>query len=353
MKLYEPLLIKSMQLPNRLVMAPMCMYSAEDGLANDFHLIHYGSRAQGGVGLIIVEATGITPEGRITPKCLGIWDDKQIEPLKRITNFIHQETKSKVGIQLNHSGRKGSTLNAKQIPLDSGGWITKGPSNVPYSPEDRIPVELTNEEIQQIIEEFANASKRAVEAGFDTIEIHAAHGYLLHQFLSPVSNKRMDKYGGSFENRIRFLLEVVDAVKAVVPADMPLFVRISATEYAETDGWDLDESIELVKILKEKGIDAMDISSGGSIYGAKITPYTAYQLPFAEAVKEGSGIITGTVGLIDTIEKAEEILQKTEIDLIFMGRVLLREPYLPISGSFTNNTNCFFPAQYERGKPLA
>ncbi len=352
MLIYESLQIKSLVLPNRLVMAPMCMYSATDGVANEFHLVHYGSRAQGGVGLIIVEATGVEPEGRITPKCLGLWNNKQVEPLKKIVDFVHQNSATKIGIQLNHSGRKGSTMNGKHLATEDGGWQTHAPSRLAFQPDFQTPLELSKEEIHRIVNSFAKAAKRAVDANFDTIEIHAAHGYLLHQFLSPLSNQRTDEYGGSFDNRIRMLLEVVEAVQAVIPIDMPLFVRISATEYAEYDGWDLESSNKLASILKDKGVDAIDVSTGGGIYNAKITPYTAYQLPYAESIKMESGLTTGTVGLVDSIEKAEDIMKNSNVDLIFMGRVLLREPYLPVRGSFEYDAACYFPTPYERGKPL-
>lgn len=332
-------------------MSPMCMYSATDGMAGDFHFVHYVSRAQGGVGLIIAEATGVEPEGRITRGCLGLWNDAQKAPLKRIVDYIHQHTDTKIGIQLNHSGRKGSTLSGKEVAPEDGGWITKGPSAIPFQPADRIPEVLTVDEIRRIVKSFGAAARRAIDAGFDLVEIHAAHGYLLHQFLSPVSNQRKDEYGGSFENRIRFLVEVVEEVVAAIGNDKPLFVRISGTEYAPDGGWDLEQSVKLAGILKTHGVDLMDVSSGGNIYDAKINPYNAYQLPLAAEIKEKTGIMTGTVGMIEEAAMAEEILQSGKADLILAGRALLRNPYLPVHAAFEAGEPCFFPVQYERGKP--
>lgn len=351
MKLYKSIKIRELELPNRWVMSPMCMYSANGGVANDFHFAHYLNRAQGGVGLIMVEATGVLPEGRITPNCLGLWNDDQMHSLKRIVNYIKEHTATKMGVQLNHSGRKGSTHSGKQIGAAEGGWHPKGPSALPFQPDDLIPQVLSIDEIELITNAFAAAAGRAVDAGFDTVEIHAAHGYLLHEFLSPVSNNRDDLYGGSFENRSRLLLEVVDAVRAVIPEEMPLFVRISATEYAEKgQGWDIDESAQLAVILKDRGVDAIDVSSGGNIYNAKTTPYSVFHNKLSDRIKKESGILTGTVGLIDSAAKAEEILQSGDADLIFVGRALLRNPFLPVLESFAADQECFFPAQYHRGK---
>lgn len=330
-------------------MSPMCMYSCENGVANDFHLLHYGSRAQGGIGLIIVEATGVVPEGRITNKCMGIWNDEQAEALSKIVKIVHENSESKIGIQLAHAGRKASTWNGKQISLEEG-WETVAPSPVPYEESERIPHELTVEEIKDLVQRFKEAAVRAIHADFDLIEIHAAHGYLIHQFLSPLSNTRTDEYGGSFENRIRFLLEIVEAVNEVLDDDHPLFVRISGTEYAP-NGWNIKDSVALAKILKENNVDLIDVSSGGNIHGVKISLFDGYQVPLAAAVKKDAGIATGAVGLIKTAKQAEEILQNEQADLIFVAREILRNPYLPVRGSFKNNDNCFFPPQYERARP--
>lgn len=329
-------------------MSPMCMYSAENGVPNDFHFVHYGSRAQGGTGLIIVEATGVVPEGRITNKCTGIWNDEQVEAFRKIVKFVHENSGSKIGIQLAHAGRKASTWNGKQISLEEG-WETVAPSPIAYHESERLPHVLSTEEIKSLIQSFRDAAKRSINAGFDLVEIHAAHGYLVHQFLSPLSNIRTDEYGGSFENRIRFLLEIVDAVNEVLDENHPLFVRISATDYAE-NGWDLEQSVELAKILKTKNVDLIDVSSGGNIHGAKITLFDGYQVSFAAEIKKKSGIKTGAVGLIKTAEQAEEILQKEEADLIFVAREILRNPYLAVQNSFNEKGECFFPHQYERAR---
>lgn len=346
--LYSPIKFRNIELQNRWVMSPMCMYSAIEGMPNDFHLVHYGSRAQGGTGLLIAEATGVVPEGRITNGCTGIWNDEQAESFRRIVDFVHQHSKSKIGIQLAHAGRKASTWNGKQISLEEG-WQTVAPSPIPYMEGERIPHELSVEEINALVQRFKEAAQRAVNAGFDVIEIHAAHGYLLHQFLSPLSNNRTDEYGGSFENRCRFLLEVVEAVNAVLDDNHPLFVRISATEYAE-NGWDLDDSVKLAQLLKEKKVDLVDVSSGGNIHGARISVFDGYQVRFAAKIRKEAGIATGAVGLITEVKQAEEILQKGDADLIFVAREILRNPYLAIKGALETHEECFFPKQYERAK---
>lgn len=347
--LYTPIQFRNLEIKNRWVMSPMCMYSSENGVANDFHLLHYGSRAQGGTGLIIVEATGVVPEGRITNKCMGIWNDEQAKALSKIVKIVHENSDSKIGIQLAHAGRKASTWNGKQISLEEG-WETVAPSPIPYEESERIPHELTVEEIKQLVQNFKKAAQRSLEAGFDLIEIHAAHGYLIHQFLSPLSNVRTDEYGGSFENRIRLLLEIVDAVNEVLDENHPLFVRISGTEYA-ANGWNIKDSVALAKILRENNVDLIDVSSGGNIHGVKISLFDGYQVPLAAAVKKDAGIATGAVGLIKTAKQAEEILQNEQADLIFVAREILRNPYLPVRGSFKNNDHCFFPPQYERARP--
>ncbi len=346
--LYSPIKFRNIELKNRWVMSPMCMYSAIEGMPNDFHLVHYGSRAQGGTGLLIAEATGVVPEGRITNGCTGIWNDEQAESFKRIVDFVHQNSESKIGIQLAHAGRKASTWNGKQISLEEG-WQTLAPSPIPYMEGERIPHELSVEEINGLVQKFKEAAQRAVYAGFDVIEIHAAHGYLLHQFLSPLSNNRTDEYGGSFANRCRFLLEVVEAVNEVLDDNHPLFVRISATEYAE-NGWDLDDSVKLAQLLKEKKVDLVDVSSGGNIHGARISVFDGYQVPFAAKIRKEAGVATGAVGLITEVKQAEEILQKGDADLIFVAREILRNPYLAIKGSLETREECFFPKQYERAK---
>ena len=346
--LYTPIKFRNLELKNRWVMSPMCMYSCEEGLANDFHTVHYGSRAQGGTGLLIVEATGVVPEGRITNRCMGIWKDEQAQKLKDIVDFVHSHSESKIGIQLAHAGRKASTWNGKQIPLEEG-WETVAPSPIPYEESERTPHELSAEEITGLVQTFRDGARRALDAGFDLIEIHAAHGYLIHQFLSPLSNIRKDQYGGSLENRSRFLLEIVEAVQELLDDDHPLFVRISATEYAK-NGWDLDECVQLAKMLKEKGVDLIDVSSGGNIHGARISVFDGYQVPFAETIRREAGIATGAVGLITSAGQAEEILQKNQADLIFVAREILRNPYLAIQGALDSGADCPFPHQYDRAK---
>ncbi|MET3036302.1 NADPH dehydrogenase NamA [Chryseobacterium sp. NRRL B-14859] len=346
--LYTPIKFRNVELKNRWVMSPMCMYSCENGMANDFHFVHYGSRAQGGTGLIMVEATGVEPQGRITNHCMGIWNDEQAEKLQRITEFVHRNSESKIGIQLAHAGRKGSTWNNIQIPIEEG-WETVAPSSIPYHPSERIPHALSADEIKELVQSFKNAAGRAVKAGFDIIEIHGAHGYLIHQFLSPLSNIRTDEYGGSFENRIRFLIEIVDAVNEELNQDTALFVRISGTEYAE-NGWDLESSVALAKVLKEHAVDLVDVSSGGNIHGAKISVFDGYQVPFAARVRNEASVKTGAVGLITELHQAEEILQQGEADLIFVAREILRNPYLAVQGSFEIGEDCFFPPQYDRAK---
>lgn len=317
-------------------------------MATDFHFVHYGSRSQGGTGLIMVEATGVEPHGRITNHCMGIWNDEQAEKLQKIVEFVHGNSESKIGIQIAHAGRKGSTWNNKQISIEEG-WETLAPSPIPYHPTERIPRVLTVEEIKEQVQNFKKAAKRAVKAGFDIIEIHGAHGYLVHQFLSPLSNTRTDQYGGSFENRIRFLVEIVEAVNEELNENVALFVRISGTEYAE-NGWDIKDSVALAKILKNHSVDLVDVSSGGNIHGAKISVFDSYQVPLSSQVKNEAGVKTGAVGLITKIEQAEEILQKGEADLIFVAREILRNPYIAVQGSFKINEECFFPHQYLRAK---
>ena len=344
--LFTPIKFRNLILPNRIVMSPMCMYSCENGLATDFHKVHYGSRAQGGCGLIMIEATGVEPRGRITNHCMGIWNVDQAEKLKEIVEFIHANSKSKVGIQLAHAGRKGSTWQGVQIP-ENEGWKTIAPSAVPYNNGERTPHELSLDEIKSLINDFKNAAIRALKAGFDVIEIHAAHGYLIHQFLSPLSNFRTDKYGGSFENRIKFLLEIVEAINEVLNQNHPLFVRISATEYAD-NGWNLEDSIRLSKLLKEKKVDLVDVSSGGNIQNAKITLFDGYQVPFTQKIKQESAIATAAVGLITEAHQANQILLEGKADLICLGRELLRNTYFPMQAAKELGEKCAYPNQYAR-----
>ncbi|WP_343696287.1 NADH:flavin oxidoreductase/NADH oxidase [Flavobacterium sp.] len=352
-QLFSPITLKNITLKNRIVISPMCQYSAVEGFANDWHLVHLGSRASGGAGLIIQEATAVSPEARISPADLGIWKDEHIEKLKQINQFIVSQN-SVPGIQLAHAGRKASVSSPwegnKKLDFAQGGWQTVAPSAIPYHDgEPYLPEALDQNGIQKVIIDFKNATKRVVEAGYKVLEIHAAHGYLLHQFLSPLTNVRTDEYGGSFENRIRFTLEIVEAVQTEWPSDLPLFVRISATDWAE-GGWNPEESVQLSKILKDKGVDLIDVSSGGLVSHQKIEIGPGYQVPFAEKVKKESNILTGAVGLITEAKQAEEILEKGQADLILFARESLRNPNLPLDFAKELNSDTQWPKQYERAK---
>jgi 2,4-dienoyl-CoA reductase-like NADH-dependent reductase (Old Yellow Enzyme family) len=313
-QLFTPLTLRQLTLPNRIAVSPMCQYSAEDGMANDWHLVHLGSRAVGGAGLVIVEATAVLPEGRISPQDLGLWRDEQIEPLRRITRFIEAQG-SFAGIQLAHAGRKASTWRpwlGKQgsVPPDAGGWTPLAPSNIAFDPQHSVPQALDQAGIDAVVQAFVDAAARALAAGFKVVEVHAAHGYLLHQFLSPISNRRQDSYGGSFENRIRLLLEVVEAVRAAWPVELPLLVRLSATDWVE-DGWNDDETVELARRLKALGVDLIDVSSGGTSAKAEIPVGPGYQTHFAERVRREAGIASSTVGMITEPAQAEHARTRT------------------------------------------
>ena len=351
-QLFSPIKIKDTTLKNRIVISPMCQYSSTDGFANDWHLVHLGSRASGGAGLIIQEATAVAPEGRISPEDLGIWKDEHIEKLKAITAFIKSQN-AVPGIQLAHAGRKASVTSPwkrnKKLDASQGGWQTVAPSAIGYH-DDETPVALDKNAIQQLISDFKTATRRAVQAGYEVLEIHAAHGYLNHQFLSPLSNTRTDEYGGSFENRIRFTIEVLEAVQTEWPANLPLFVRISATDWAE-GGWNIEESIALSKILKEKGVDLIDVSSGGAVSHQKIPLEPGYQVPFAKKIKKETGILTGAVGLITEAHQAEEILTSGKADLVLFARESLRNPNLALDFAKALATDVPWPPQYERAKP--
>jgi 2,4-dienoyl-CoA reductase-like NADH-dependent reductase (Old Yellow Enzyme family) len=351
-KLFSPFTIKDVTFRNRIGVSPMCQYSSEDGFANDWHLVHLGSRAVGGAGMVMVEATAVSPEGRISPADLGIWKDEHIEQLKRITSFIRDHG-AVAAIQLAHAGRKASKRepwkNNELLSHEEGGWQTIAPSALAFDEGYDIPQELSTEGINKVVDDFAAATKRAFDAGFKTIEIHAAHGYLLHEFLSPFSNKRTDSYGGTFENRIRILVEVIEAVKMAWPKNYPLFVRISASEWKE-NGWTIEDSIELSKVLKEKGVDLIDCSSGGNIPGVKIPLTPGYQVPFAAAIKQKAGIASAAVGLITTAQQADDILINEQADMVFLARELLRDPYFPLHAAKQLNDDVVWPVQYERAK---
>jgi len=350
--LFTPLTIKNVTLKNRIVVSPMCQYSSTDGFANDWHLVHLGSRAVGGAGLIFTEATAVVPEGRISPHDLGIWKDGHIEGLKRITEFIGRQG-SVPGIQLAHAGRKASTSEPwngdKLVAPEDGGWKTVAPSAIAFSPEKDTPRELTVSDIQEIVDSFAAGAGRALQAGFKVIELHGAHGYLINEFLSPLSNLRTDEYGGSFENRTRFLKEIVHAVRGVWPAELPLFLRISASDWKE-GGWTVEDSVQLAALVKEWGVDLMDCSSGGVVADVRIPAGPGYQVPFSAAVRK-AGMLTGAVGIIVAAQQCEEILQAGDADLIFMARELLRDPYFPIhAATELGYAEMGWPVQYERAK---
>ncbi|CAM3514469.1 NADH:flavin oxidoreductase/NADH oxidase [Sphingobacterium prati] len=351
-ELFSSINIGSLHLKNRLVVSPMCQYSAKDGFANNWHLVHLGQFATGGAAAIIQEATAIVPEGRISYGDLGIWDDQHIEKLREITTFI-KENDAVPGIQLAHAGRKASSnkpwLGRGQFaPTDPLGWQTVAPSALTFHSGDYVPQELKIDEIEDLIEQFGRAAKRAIQAGYQIIELHAAHGYLIHQFLSPLSNIRTDKFGGSFENRIRFLLEIIRRVKLEITTQS-LWVRISATDWAP-DGWDLDQSIALSRFLTEEGVEIIDVSSGGAVSHQKIDLGPAYQLPFARAIKEKTGSKTATVGLIKTAAQASDIIAQEQADLIMIARSFLDDPHLPLHFAKELSVDVPWPKQYERAK---
>ncbi|HXR83923.1 MAG TPA: NADH:flavin oxidoreductase/NADH oxidase [Hanamia sp.] len=349
--LFEPITIRNTTLKNRIVVSPMCQYSSVDGFANDWHLVHLGSRAVGGAGLVFTEATAVSPEGRITLDDLGIWKDEHMPFLKRITDFIKQQN-AVSGIQLAHAGRKASHLSPwkgrRFLNKNEGAWQTLAPSALPFKEGEPVPAEMTKEEIHQLINDFVSATKRGVEAGFEVFEIHAAHGYLINEFLSPISNHRNDEYGGSFENRIRLLMKIVKEMRNIIK-EQPLFVRISATEWVE-GGWDENDSVELAKILRENKVDVMDCSTGGNSPDQKIKVHPLYQVPFSQKIKKETDILTAAVGMITTTKEAEEILQEQKADLIIMARQLLREPYFPLHSAKELNVDLAWPSQYERAK---
>jgi len=333
-QLFTPLTLRGVTLRNRIAMSPMCQYSSEDGFATDWHLTHHAARAVGGAGLLIAEATGVTPEGRITPNCLGVWKDEHVPALLRVTDFVTKYG-AVPGIQLAHAGVKGSRhrpLHPKRnqyVPLDEGGWTPVGPSSNRYRSDGAAPHALTVPELRAITAAFAAAATRSVAAGFQVIELHFAHGYLGHSFLSPFMNERTDDYGGSFDNRVRFLMETVRATRAVLPEDIPLFVRLSCTDWAE-GGWTIEDSVEVSKRMKAEGVDLVDCSTGGATQNARIPVGPDYQVPFAEQIREEAGIATGAVGRITEPAQAEAIIAEGRADLVLMGRQLLREPHWPL-----------------------
>jgi 2,4-dienoyl-CoA reductase-like NADH-dependent reductase (Old Yellow Enzyme family) len=349
--LFQPLTVRSVTLRNRIGVSPMCQYSAEDGVANDWHFVHLGSRAVGGAGLVIVEATGVAPEGRITPGCMGLWGEKHIEPLARIAKFVKAHG-AVAGIQIAHAGRKASAdlpwKGGAHLPDDKGGWPTIAPSAIPFGAElTKVPRAMTEADIVRVQNDFVAAAKRALTADFEWLELHAAHGYLFSEFLSPLANHRTDKYGGSFENRIRLLLDTTRAVRKIWPGNLPLAVRISAIDWKE-GGWQIEDSVALAKLLKAEGVDLMDCSSGGVVPDAKIAIKPGYQVPFAEKIRREAGIATAAVGFITEAKQADDIVRNGQADVVLLARQMLVDPYWPAHAAKALGCKLPPPNQYAR-----
>jgi len=351
--LFSPFKLRSLEFANRIGVSPMCQYSSVDGFATDWHLVHLGARAQGGAGLVILEASAVTPEGRISSADLGIWKDEHIPALQRIAQFLHSQG-ARAGIQLAHAGRKGSMtppfIAERLLTPEEGAWQPVAPSAIAFSPSYAVPQALDQPGIAATVDAFRQAAIRALAAGFDLVEIHAAHGYLLHEFLSPLANQRTDNYGGSFENRIRLLLEVVDAVRAEWPAHLPLLVRISATDWAD-GGWNADESVQLAHHLRDHGVDLIDCSSGGQVPNAKIPVGPGFQVQFAERIRREANIPTAAVGLITDPAQADAIISTGQADLVFLAREFLRDPYWPVHAAAALGDTASWPDQYLRAAP--
>jgi len=352
-QLFSPLTLRSLELKNRIVVSPMCEYSSVDGFSDDWHLVHLGSRAVGGAGMVIAEATAVSPEGRITPDDLGLWKPAHVAGLERIARFISAQG-CIPGIQLAHAGRKASRTSPwkgdRLLERKEGGWTLVSASPLPFKEGERAPEALDADGIAKVRADFTQAARFAREAGFRVLELHAAHGYLFHQFLSPLSNHRSDGYGGSLENRTRLLLEVTEAVRSVWPQDLPLLVRLSVTDW-DPAGWTPEDSVFLAKRLKDLGVDLIDCSSGGILPGIRIPLGPSYQVPLAETVKKGAEMRVGAVGLITEAAQAEGILEKGQADLVFIARELLRDPYFPLHAARTLGVDVPWPSQYERAKP--
>ncbi len=349
-RLFEPIELRTVTTRNRIMMSPMCQYSAPDSIPNDWHYVHLATRAVGGSGIVMTEATAVEPRGRISPWDVGLWNDEQEAAFSQITEFVSEQG-AVPGIQLAHAGRKASHMrpweDRKPIPVEEGGWEIVAPSPLPLTKSDIVPTELTQDDIAGIVKRYGESAARALRAGFKIIEIHAAHGYLLHSFLSPLTNQRTDAYGGDFDNRIRALLEVVTSVREEWPAELPLFVRISASDWYE-GGWDVPDSVELAKRLRDLEVDVIDCSSGGAVPEQKITVHPGYQVPFAHAVREGAEIMTAAVGLISQPVQAEEILANGRADIIVIGRMALWSPYWPHHAASELKAEVKLPIQYAR-----
>jgi 2,4-dienoyl-CoA reductase-like NADH-dependent reductase (Old Yellow Enzyme family) len=351
-KLFEPLKIRDVQFRNRVFVSPMCQYCSDDGSPTDWHLVHLGSRAVGGAGAVIVEATGVSPIGRISPADSGLWSTHQAHAFSRINRFIKDQG-SVPGVQLAHAGRKASTYQpwngGGPVAIADGGWQPIAPSAIAFDEKSPVPLEMTEEDIDSLVDQFVASTKLSLEAGFELIELHMAHGYLLHEFLSPLSNHRKDQFGGSLENRMRLPLRVAAAVRHAWPERLPLFVRISATDWAD-GGWDLPQSIELSKGMKKIGIDLMDCSSGALVPNVKIPVGPGFQVPFAEAIRRETGIATGAVGMITEAHQAEKIIAGGQADVVLLARELLRDPYWPLHAAKVLGAEFEWPKQYARAK---
>jgi 2,4-dienoyl-CoA reductase-like NADH-dependent reductase (Old Yellow Enzyme family) len=352
-RLFTPLTIRGVTFRNRVFVSPMCQYSSENGFPTEWHLVHLGSRAVGGAGLVMQEATAVSAEGRISPVDMGIWSDEHGHRLSRITRFIKAEG-AVPGVQLAHAGRKASTAppweGGGAVPPESGGWQPIAPSAIPFGPGYPMPREMREDDLDEVCDQFIAAARRGVQAGFQVVEIHAAHGYLLHEFLSPLSNRRTDEYGGSLENRMRFPLRIAEAVREVWPSELPVFVRISASDYVE-GGWDLEQSVEFVRRMKESGVDLIDCSSGGAVPESKPPVGPGYQTPFSAAIRARVGIATAAVGLITEPYQAETILVTGQADAVLLAREFLRDPYWPLHAAHRLQADIKWPKQYERGRP--
>jgi 2,4-dienoyl-CoA reductase-like NADH-dependent reductase (Old Yellow Enzyme family) len=351
-ELFRPLKLRDIELKNRIAVSPMCQYSSQDGFANDWHLVHLGSRAVGGAALVFTEATAVSPEGRISIDDHGIWKDEHIDFLKKITGFILDQN-AVPGIQLAHAGRKSSRTSQwkgdRLLSVSEGGWQTVAPSAIPFSEGAAVPIALSFDGIKKVISDFRAAAIRALTAGFRVVEIHAAHGYLIHEFMSPLTNKRTDDYGGSFENRIRLLLEIIAEVRSVWPEGYPLFVRISSIDWRD-EGWTIEDSVALASVLKDKGVDLMDCSSGGAVPGLTIPAGPGYQVSFAETIRKRTGMPTGAVGIITTAAQAESIIASGQADIVSLARESLRDPYFPLRAATELGVDVQWPVQYERAK---
>jgi 2,4-dienoyl-CoA reductase-like NADH-dependent reductase (Old Yellow Enzyme family) len=351
-QLFSAFSLRSITFKNRIFVSPMCQYSAIDGMPNNWHLVHLGARAVGGAALVMTEAASVTTDGRISPEDVGIWNDAQRDNWKPIADFIRANG-SVAAIQLAHAGRKASGYapwrGSGLVAAEDGGWDVRGPSDDAFSDKLGVPHAMSLTEIHDMIQAFADAAHRSLQAGFQVVEIHAAHGYLAHQFLSPLSNHRTDAYGGSLDNRMRFVLEITTAIRAVWPADLPLFVRISATDWKD-GGWTLAESIILSQRLKKLGVDFIDVSSGGSAADVKITTYPGFQVPFARAIREGASIATGAVGLITSASQAEAVIANQDADAVLIARAMLRDPHWPLNAAAELGIEMEWPNQYKRAK---